>query len=128
MGDRKEPTTPPPDAVKPPPPPPPPDKRGCDHKFIDSRACVKCGWTPHESPPSQPDGHRGPWRRARALRSPFESRVVLVGDRIRFDTALLEQIHALPDHRAELVTVERIVREVDGTLTLTLRRSSSSDV
>jgi len=71
---------------------------------------------------SKPDGHRGPWRRARALRSPFESRVVLVGDRIRFSTALLGQMA----ETEQLVTVERIVREVDGTLTLHLRRSSSS--
>ena len=21
-------------------------RRGCDHKFIDSRRCVKCGWSP----------------------------------------------------------------------------------
>ncbi|MEP7304177.1 MAG: hypothetical protein ABJA98_01540 [Acidobacteriota bacterium] len=19
---------------------------GCDHKFVDSRSCLKCGWTP----------------------------------------------------------------------------------
>jgi hypothetical protein len=23
--------------------------RGCDHKFVDSRSCLKCGWTPTES-------------------------------------------------------------------------------
>ncbi len=45
-----------------------------------------------------------------------------VGDRIRFSTALLRQIHDGPDHESELVEVERIIREPDGDLTLWVKR------
>jgi len=52
-----------------------------------------------------------------------EPDAVHVGDRMRFSTALLQQIHKEPEHRSVMVIVERIVREDDGCLLLHLRRA-----
>ncbi len=46
---------------------------------------------------------------------------VTVGDRMRFSTELLRQIHDQPEHRSPLVEIERIVRLGDGTLELWLK-------
>lgn len=49
--------------------------------------------------------------------------VVAVGDRLRFSTQLLRQIDDAPDQRSRLVEVERIIRDVDGSLTLWLKNT-----
>jgi hypothetical protein len=58
--------------------------------------------------------------------APMESKpapiVVAVGDRMLVNTALLQQIHEGPDHHSELVEVERIILEPDGTKVLWLKR------
>lgn len=53
---------------------------------------------------------------------------VHVGDTMRFDTALLRQIHDEPDHRSRLVRVERITREQDGSLQLLLQNAGTTEL
>lgn len=50
--------------------------------------------------------------------------LVTVGSRIRFDTTLLQQIQRQVDHRSPLVEVERLVREVDGTITIWVKNAA----
>ena len=53
----------------------------------------------------------------------METNAVRVGDKMRFSTALLRQIHETPDHRSELVIVDRIDREADGCLLVLLKKA-----
>jgi hypothetical protein len=48
--------------------------------------------------------------------------VLGVGDRLRFSTALLQQIHDEPKHLSVLVEIERIIRGPDGVKELWLKK------
>lgn len=45
-----------------------------------------------------------------------------VGDRLRFSTALLRQIHEGPDHESELVELVEVRIEEDGSKVLVVKR------
>ncbi len=76
-----------------------------------------------------PDAHeqasRGPGERLsdrQDLPQPASSPIVAaVGDRIRFSTKLLRLIDDAPDQISQVVEIERVIRDHDGTLTLWLK-------
>jgi hypothetical protein len=55
-----------------------------------------------------------------ALVGPRGHESVGVGDRIRLSTELLRDFYERPRHRTVLVTIARIVRELDDTVTIWL--------
>jgi hypothetical protein len=47
---------------------------------------------------------------------------LVVGDKMRFSTELLKDIHDQPDHHSELVVVQALVRSPDGCVTVRVAR------
>lgn len=53
---------------------------------------------------------------------PHNKSIVKIGDKIRFSTELLKQIHENPYHHSEIVVVEKIETKNDGCKTILLRK------
>ncbi len=57
---------------------------------------------------------------------PLDPPVLKAGDRMRFNTELLQEIHDTPYHASQLLIVESIERDADGTVTVWLQDAAKA--